>query len=224
MYKTVLFSKNGDTLKFDTFSTMEKGRRSDVYTKLDGGNTALRVYHESVPEVRTINEKHFYAIKEIEHEALPKLGEIYYRNPNNTPFDQVVAYTCENVERDDTNLLSVDKEFFVDKVFGRIFGAGMALAEHGYSLSLPQSGDIIINKEGAFLLDPNKFIKEPNLSKEELIKINLYVSLRYIKLAILECLKNRELDEENEASKIISMISSSSDAEETYDKVLKMSA
>ncbi len=220
MSNIVLFSKYGKKLDFDKYGPAKNGLRSNIYERVKGEEakyTGLRVYHQTNPVVNTIREDHFYAVKDIKHEALPKLGQVYYDTNNRTPFNPVMAYTCEYIKQEIVDL--DDEDVLVDKLISRVLSAGTVLAEHGYSLSTPHKGDIVIGEDGAYLIDPNKFIKEKNLTTEELIRINQLVALKYIKYGILNNIKAAVKE-----NKELIIVRSIPTMEKTLEIVNKMSA
>lgn len=209
-----LYSKNGELLQFDKFSPVKKGTRSDIYRSIDDNKTGLRIYHAEGPMIKTIREDHFNAIKEFKQEALPALDEVYYKTNNITPFDPVMAYTFESIEKSVLDLS--DEDILYEKIVRRIISASNALAENGFSLSNPLPGDVVNGANGAYLIDPNKIIKEHKLPIEELKRINQIMALKYIKFSIIS--------NYSQASKSKTVVSNIPTLEKTLEKANKMSA
>lgn len=187
-----IYDINGNELDYDNYNLIGAGTRSQIFeSKKENENdkqTILKVYESYLSRDLTINEQVFDELKDIDTYTLPKLGEKYYDTPKRKRFLRTVrGYTAEKIDKDYIDLLSADPEFVAEKVMGNLSVLAGELGNRKIKMDTDlESGDLIINKNGAFIVDIDLFEKKRNMTKDECTRMNKKLALYYLKSLVFE--------------------------------------
>lgn len=191
MQEFKLYKKNGEEIDLKKYNKIVgSGKRSTIFENTED-NTVLKIYHSNVPKEQTISEKRFEEIKSINSCAMPKYGDCLYTTNKKKFFPVVRAYTMEKIEKDYTDILTMNHDKFAIEVAGKLSILSDELAKHLLIFSKPKKGNIIVNKKGAIIVDPDLFTRENNLNEYECAMYNKKIALNYLKMLIKECAEYR---------------------------------
>lgn len=185
-----LYNKDGVEIDTNTYRLIGQGSRANVFEDMTN-HKVLKVYHSLTPLVYAINEKLFNDLKDINSDVLPQLGECLYHDKKKRFYKPVRAYTSEKIEKDYTDVLIMNPHRFAVDVAGRLSLLSDQLAEKNILLSYPKPGNIIVNKDGAFIVDPDLFEKNKRISEDECSVQNKLISLKYMKMLVKMCAEYR---------------------------------
>ena len=185
-----LYTKDGTEFDTSDYNIIAGGKRSNIFeNKKD--NKILKVYHDGLSYKNCINEKMFNDIKEINSNAIPKLGECLYHGKRSKIFPIVKAYTMECIEKDYTDVLTMNPGKFAIDVAGKLSILCDKLAEQKILLSTPKNGNYIINKKGIFINDPDNFKRSKSDNNYLCALENKKMALEYLKKLVNECAEYR---------------------------------
>lgn len=183
-----LYKENGEEFNTEGYRLIASGSRSNIY---ENAGKVLKVYNGMTSVGVAIDEKMFNELKKIDSGALPKLGECLYHGKKKKFFSFVRAYTSEKIDKDYTDILTMDPHKFAVDVAGKLGYLSDDLANNRIVMNSPKSGNIIVNRKGAYIVDPDLFEKSTRLSREECSIKNKIISLKYMKMMVRDCAMHR---------------------------------
>lgn len=185
-----------------------------IYDNKDGTLTKVMRFDTTSPDV-------ILKIKELNLDNFYKIIDVL--TLNNGKYDYLKAYKMEKIEDDKVNLSKVSIKFFIDNI-KKLMNSLRILSDNYILVYDLYDDNLIINKEGMYVIDCDSYKYVPEYEKD----LVYYNNLEHLKKAIFEHLyKNTNIFrrgklckffEENDLDSILDKVADSSSVSEYLKK------
>ena len=177
----ILYTKDSQQTDFSNYIYLKEGGCGKIY-KYD--DTILKVYKKDCNHHLKIKKQIFELLKAINAPCIVKLDNYYFSKKRIlNPLTQIDAYTMEYIKEEQFNLIDCDKKFIIE-IFTKLEQTIRELSFYDIVIDDINSKNIILNKNGITLIDPDLFFKKGFGYKCSAYRLNKIRILDYINLIL----------------------------------------
>jgi len=189
MSNPYLYDKDGNKIDFSNFVAINEGMCGKIYRNND---KVLKVYKVECKNAFKISKKVFDLLKQINSPNMIRLYDYLFQYDSRfNKFLSPDAYTMEYIKPDNIDLLMAEREYVLDTVRD-LEKLCEILAKHNVRIHDSHYSNIIFNKNGGILIDPDTYTTGFIKSYEAALLNNKKELLYFIKSKLSHDYKNHE--------------------------------